>query len=121
MIAYMAQASVAQTSRDGAICLLGLARQAFTCLCQPLDAATPRIAKHSLVSNKPLDNRSIAPQAKHDVDVLRVTQRAAVRDVFSLIDSDRDRYLATGAPVHCCIALSVGDASLQLAHRRQRS
>ena len=31
---------------------------------------TPR--RNLLVSNKPLDNRSIAPQAKHDVDVLRV-------------------------------------------------
>ena len=66
---------------------------------------TPR--RNLLVSNKPLDNRSIA-QAKHDVDVLRVYRRAAVRDVFTLIDSDRYRYVATGAPVHCCIALSVG-------------
>ena len=30
----------------------------------------------SLVSNKPLDNRSIAPQAKHDVDVLRVIRKS---------------------------------------------
>ena len=79
---------------------------------------TPR--RNLLVSNKPLDNR-IAPQAKHDVDVLRVRVRAAVRDLFSLIDSDRDRYLATGAALQLHIALSVGDASLQLAHRRQRS
>ena len=32
-----------------------------------------RVIIKLLVSNKPLDNRSIAPQAKHDVDVLRVS------------------------------------------------
>ena len=48
--------------------------------------------------------------------MLRVRIRAAVRDLFSLIDSDRDRYLATGAALQLHIALSVGDASLQLAH-----
>ena len=48
--------------------------------------------------------------------MLRVIRTAAVRDLFSLIDSDRDRYLATGAALQLHIALSVGDASLQLAH-----
>ena len=66
------------------------------------------------MSNKPLDNRSIAPSNTHDVDVLRVRFTAAVRDVFRLIDSDRYRYIVTGAALH--IALSVGDASLHKSH-----
>ena len=80
---------------------------------------TPR--RNLLVSNKPLDNRSIARRshARRRRVAIRIT--AAVRDVFTLIDSDRDRYLATGAALQLHIALSVGDASLQLAHRRQRS
>ena len=80
---------------------------------------TPR--RNLLVSNKPLDNRSIAPQATHESTCLRVIGTAAVRDLFRLIDSDRDRYLATGSPVHCCIALSVGDASLHNSQIVDRS
>ena len=48
--------------------------------------------------------------------MLRVRLRAAVRDLFRLIDSDRDRYLATGAALQLHIALSVGDASLHNSH-----
>ena len=64
------------------------------------------------MSNKPLDNRSIARRshARRRRVAIRIT--AAVRDVFTLIDSDRDRYLATGAALQLHIALSLGDASL---------
>ena len=56
-----------------------------------------------LVSNKPLDNRSSRREHTHDVDVLRVIRTAAVRDVFTLIDSDRDRYHGAAAIAHCTV------------------
>ena len=48
---------------------------------------TPR--RNLLVSNKPLDNRSIAPQVQASARRrrVRVRRRTAVRDVFRLIDS----------------------------------
>ena len=67
-----------------------------------------RPRRNLLVSNKPLDNRSIAPQAHARRRRVAIRITAAVRDVFRLIDSDRDRYLATGAALQLHIALSVG-------------
>ena len=78
-------------------------------------------ASNLLVSNKPLDNRSIARRshARRRRVAIRIT--AAVRDVFTLIDSDRDRYLATGAALQLHIALSVGDTHTDSDSDRQLS